>query len=139
MIQNRAFEVIFTLVALASCLPARSSEFSVEPSSLETGAELVVHVSSTRYGDCWDGPLPFPSLQGVSGDALTIDVWGSDEVECHATPLDMQVPLGTIPAGITSVELYGCGGNPIPGTPYCSSVPFLTFLVGEVVFRNSFE
>jgi hypothetical protein len=137
--QNRAFEILFTLVALASCLPARGSEFSVEPWPLQTGSDLVVHVSSTRYGDCWYGPLPFPSSQGVSGDVLQIQVWGSDSVECYAAPLDMQVPLGTIPAGITSVQLYGCGGDSPPGTPTCSSTPFLTFPVGEMIFRNSFE
>ena len=144
MTQNRAVEILFTLVALGSCLPALGYELSVEPSPLETGSELVVHLSSTHYtrpgyGDCWDGPLPFVSPQGVSGDALTIRVWGTDYVECHMTPLDMQVPLGTIPGGIASVQLYGCGDNPLPLTPYCSSIPFLTFPVGEEIFRNAFE
>jgi hypothetical protein len=144
LIQNRAFEIFLALGALASCVPAMGTEFSVEPSPLETGSELVVHLLSTRitlmgYGDCWDGPLPFVSSLGVSGDALKISVSGTDYVECHVTPLDMQIPLGTIPAGIASVQLYGCGGNLLPGTPYCSSTPFLTFSVGEEIFRSSFE
>ena len=144
MTQNRAVEILFTLVALGSCLPALAYELSVEPSPLETGSELVVHLSSTLYtrpgyGDCWDGPLPFVSSQGVSGDALNISVSGTDYIECHVTPLDIQVPLGTIPAGIALVQLYGCGGNPPPGSPYCSSIPFLTFPIGEEIFRSSFE
>jgi hypothetical protein len=94
LIQNRPFKVFFILVALASCLPALGSELAVEPLPLETGSELVVHLSSTRYNDtCWDGPLPFVSLQGVSGDALEIFVSDEDYVECHATPLDIQVPI----------------------------------------------
>jgi len=142
--QNRAVEILFTLVALGSCLPALGYELSVEPSPLETGSELVVHLSSTRltilgYDDCWDGPLPSVSSQGVRGDALNISVSGNDYVECHAAPLDMQVPLGTIPAGIALIQLYGCGGNPPPGSPYCSSLPFLTLPIGEEIFRNSFE
>jgi len=144
LIQNRAFEILLALGALASCLPAMGTEFSVEPSPLETGSELVVHLLSERitipgYGDCWAGPLPFVSSLGVSGDALRISVSGNDYVECHVTALDMQVPLGTIPAGITSVQLYGCGGSLLPGTPYCSSSPFLTFPVGEEIFKSSFE
>ena len=144
MTQNRAVEILFTLGAVGSCCPALAYELSVEPSPLETGSELVVHLSSTLYtrpgyGDCWDGPLPFVSSQGVSGDALNISVSGTDYVECHVTPLDIQVPLGTIPAGIALVQLYGCGGNPPPGSPYCSSIPFLTFPIGEEIFRNSFE
>ena len=144
MTQNRTVEILFSLVAVGLCLPALGYELSLEPSPLETGSELVVHLSSERYtmlgyGDCWDGPLPFVSSQGVSGDALKISVSGTDYVECHETPLDMQVPLGTIPAGVALVQLYGCGGNPPPGAPYCSSVPFLTLPVGEEIFRNSFE
>ena len=142
--QNRAVEILFTLVAAGSCLPALGWELSVEPSPLETGAELVVHLSSTLYtrpgyGDCWDGPLPYVSSQGASGDALTLHVWTTDYVECHVTPLDMQVPLGTIPVGIASVQLYGCSDNPAPIPPYCTSIPFLSFPVGEEIFRNSFE
>ena len=117
---------------------------SIEPSPLETGSEVVVRLSSTQftrysYNDCWDGPLPYVSSQGVRGDTLNISVSGTDYVECHVTPLDMQVPLGTIPAGIALVQLYGCGGNPLPDTPYCSSLPFLTLPIGEEIFRNSFE
>jgi hypothetical protein len=142
--QNRAVEILITLVALGSCLPALGSELSVEPSPLETGSELVVHLWSTPltvwgYDVCWDGPLPSVSSQGVRGDTLNVSVSGTDAVECHVSPLDMRVPLGTIPAGIAFVQLYGCGGNPFPGTPYCSSIPFLTFPVGEEIFRNSFE
>jgi hypothetical protein len=144
MARNWAVEILFTLVAVGSCLPALGYELSVEPSPLETGSELVVHLSSTRYtrlgyGDCWDGPLPYVSSQGTIGDALNISVSGTDYVECHVTPLDMQVPLGTVPAGIALVQLYGCGGNPLPGTPYCSPIPFLSLPVGEEIFRNSFE
>ena len=144
LIQNRAFEILLALGALATCLPAQGYEVSVEPLPLETGSELVVHLSSTRitllgYGDCWDGPLPFVSSLGVSGDALKISVSGTDFVECHVTPLNMQVPLGTIPAGIASVQLYGCSDQPLPFPHYCSSTPFLSFPVGEEIFRDSFE
>lgn len=139
MIQNRAFQILFTLVACASAVPAWGSEFSVEPWPLETGSDLVVHLSSDHYGDCWYGPLPSVSSIGVNGKALTLQVSGTDSVECNLSPLDAQIPLGTIPVGVTSVQFYGCGNNPIPGTPYCSATPFLTFPVGDVIFGNSFE
>jgi hypothetical protein len=144
LIRNQTFEFLLALAALATCLPVLGSELSVEPSPLETGSEVVVHLSSTQFtrysnNDCWDGPLPYVSSQGVNGDALMIDVSGEDYVLCNAAPLDIHVPLGTIPVGVVSVQLYGCGGNPPPGLPYCSSTPFLTLPVAQPIFRDSFE
>lgn len=138
MIWDRHLKCYSPLLALAFSLPALGYELSVEPAP-ETGSELFVHLSSTQYGDCWDGPLPFVSAGGISGDALVVLVDGEDYTECHATPLDVQVQLGTIPAGVASVELYGCGGNPPPGAPYCSASPFLTIPVTQAIFSNSFE
>lgn len=144
MLRKQTFEILFALAALASCSPVLGSELSIEPSFLETGSEAVVHVTSTHFtmysnNDCWDGPLPLVSPQGVSGDAFMMVVSGQDYIECHATPLDIRLPLGKIPLGVLSIQFYGCGGNPPPGSPYCSSTPFLTFPVAQPIFRNSFE
>jgi hypothetical protein len=143
MMRNRAFGILCALAGATSCLPALGYELSVEPLPLEAGSDLIAHLSSTLLPyynfTCWDGPLPFLSPQGVNGDTFQIHVWSEDYVECHAMPLDARVSLGTIAVGVVSVQLYGCVGNPIPGLPYCSSTPFLTFPVGQNIFQDSFE
>ena len=141
--QNRSSKTLVAFVALATSALALGTELSVEPTPLKTGSELIVHLSSTRYGNCWDGPLPHVSSHGAAGGVLRVFVTSTDYVECHATPLDARVSLGLIPAGVGTVLVYLCGdnpvppypGEPIPEYPGCSSAPSSPVTVLEPAIR----
>jgi hypothetical protein len=131
---------IMTLLAIAGVPTfAAAGILSLEPSPPETGAELVLHLSSDFLGSCWAGPLPFLKSSKFDPDALSVFLSSTDYVECLAQPLDIKYFLGVVPPGVTHVEIFGCGDNPIPGTPACASVPFFVVDVSQGIFKNSFE
>ncbi len=110
-------------------------EVTLEPNPPQVGVELFVRF--TNIPEQCAPPIPAAyNTQRVASELQTF-VNSSDEVFCPSKTESARYSLGVLPAGVTSLSIFGCGFAP-PGVYVCGSSPGWQ-LFFEDIFSNGFD